>query len=116
MQRSNYAREWGFSSGDCKACEGDAVDRDSYVFRLRKALRVRRREVDDEADHGDGLMKQPANAEAAHFDEAGKRRGRAHQQPAGHRLDLGAIVGNEPRKPQRPAGGGNQVEGEARFA
>jgi hypothetical protein len=116
MQRSNHARERGFPGSDRKACKRDTVDCDPRLLRGRETLRVFRRKVDDEADHGDGFMGQPADAEPTHLDETGEHRGRTHQQPAGHRFDLGAIVGNEPRKPQRPARGGNQLEGEARLA
>ena len=48
MQRSNHARQCGFSGSDRNARERNAVDGDARLFRRRQALRVGSSKVHDE--------------------------------------------------------------------
>ena len=88
-------------------CAGrGAQSRDSHARKRRngsgvwKAHTVGRFEVDHKTDHGDRLIGETTEPETADFDQAGKRRGRPHQQAAVGGFDVHAVVANEPREGQ----------------
>ena len=65
---------------------------------FRQALGVRGGKIDDEADDRAGLVIEPDNADAAHFDQAGELAGRAHQKPAAGAFEMDAIVADQSGK------------------
>ena len=85
------------------ASRGKAIPRFPPAFGAGSGSRsaVGLAEVDHQADHGQGLIRHPADAEPAHLDQAGQGRGRTHQQPSVRGLDMGAVVGDEPRERQQ---------------
>jgi hypothetical protein len=82
-----------------------AQSRDGHARKRRngsglwKARTVGCFKVDHKADHGDRLIREATEPEAAYFDQAGKRRGRPHQQAAVGSFDVHAVVANEPCEP-----------------
>lgn len=90
-----------------RVCAGrGAQSRDGHARKRRngsglwKARTLGRFEVDHKADHGDRLIGEATEPKPADFDQAGKRRGRPHQQAAVAGLDVHAVVANEPRERQ----------------
>src|SRR5215475_7453052 len=84
---------------------------------FREALHIGRCKVDNAADHRDGLIRQLADAEATHLDQARERVGCARQQPSMAGLESNSVVGNETRKRQYPAVRRfEELERELRFA
>ena len=81
---------------------------------LWKALRLRRFEVDHEADHGDRFVREAAQPEPADLDQTGQGFGRPHQQAAMRRLDVDAVVADEPRERQPACL--DECEGKPRFS
>ena len=78
---------------------------------------VRGGQIHDQADHRHRLVGQAPDAEAADFEHAGERRGRAHQQAAGASLDISAVVRHQPREGQRALCGRlQQLPDQMRFA
>ncbi len=65
---------------------------------LGKALSSGHFEVDHKADHGDRFIGEATEPKPADFDQAGKRRGRPHQQAAVGGFDVHAVVANEPHE------------------
>ena len=100
-----------------------AQSRDGHARKRRngsglwKARTLGRFEVDHEADHGGRLIGKATEPEPADFDQAGKRRGRPHQQAALDGFDVHAVVANEPRERQYTVQPGlDQREGEPRLS
>ena len=93
----------GVCPGTATASRGRATPAtsDAGGFGPRQALRVGCREVDDEAHDRDRLEGNAADSKPADFDQAGKRRGRPHQQAAVRGFDMHAVVADEPRERQR---------------
>lgn len=81
---------------------------------LWKALRLRRFEVDHEADHGDRFVGEAAQPESADLDQARQHFGRPHQQATVDSLDVYAIVADEPRERQPACL--DERKGEPRFS
>ena len=64
----------------------------------RQTFRLLLAEFDQNADESNGLVRNTPDSKATDLDQPGKRRGRAHQQPPAHGLDMSAVVGHEPRE------------------
>src|SRR5712671_200524 len=93
----------------------DALNLDLSL--VREALRVGRSQVDYAADHRDGLMRQPTDAEPTHLDQAGERVRCACQQLSVAGLEPKPVVANEARKRQESAlRRRDEPEREQRFA
>ena len=83
----------------------------------RHPLGIVGREIDHKPDHGESLVLDAPDANAAHFDQSCERRGRPHQEPPMVRLEVNAIVAHQARKSQEPAlRRCNETERESRFA
>ena len=67
-------------------------------FLSRQAFCIFRAEFHQEPDLSNRLVREAADAEAADLDQSGQRRGGAHQQPPVQGLNMGAVVGHEPRE------------------
>jgi hypothetical protein len=55
-------------------------------------------EVDHKIDHGGRLAGQPPDTKAANLDQTGQRCGSARYQSSVHGVDMGPVVGHQPRK------------------
>jgi hypothetical protein len=60
------------------------------------------REIDHQAHHRDRLVIEPGDADAAHFEQSGKRRRRPHQQAAVAGFEMHTIVAHQASEPQQP--------------
>jgi hypothetical protein len=78
---------------------------------------ISRVEVDDPADDGLPLIREPSNAQPADFDQPGEGLSRPHHQSAGMAIDMHSVVADEARKGQTAVlPRQKQGPGEPRFA
>jgi hypothetical protein len=96
--------------GGCAHC--DRKPRQLYSFEYGLRVSCRRQafgvaaQVDDESDYGARLVRQPQDADAAHFEQPGEGFRRPHQNPAAGRLKMHPIVADKPRERERTVTGG----------
>ena len=94
-------------------CDGKPRQRNSSDFslhpgRVGQPFSRRLPELHDEPDRGQRLMRHPADAEPAYFDQPGQGLGRTDQQPSVSCLDMNAVVGDEPGERDHALRGGVQ--------
>ena len=82
------------------ASRGSAIPAISIApfFCFRQAFGIGSGKIDHKSNHGDRLVSETQYPGAVHLEEAGQRGGGTHQQPPADRLEVDAIVGDEPRK------------------
>jgi hypothetical protein len=97
-QCSNYKGIGVRATRDRKSRLGDPGDFRNGGLPPREALGIRCRKVDNQAHDRQGLERNASDSEPAHFDEAAKRLGRAHQQAAVCGFDMDTIVTHEARE------------------
>lgn len=116
-KRGKHLRQRFGTRCDGKSRHLDTFDDGAPARPGRQPLGVRRRQIDNKADHGGGLVGQVADAETAHLDQPGKLGHWANQQTAMMSLQDAAVVRHQAGKGWAPAFcRPQQREREPRFA